>query len=434
MSVFIESFAPPPRMVIFGAVDFTRALASVAKVLGYRVVVCDARAVFATRQRFPMADEVVNEWPNRYLEKIGDELGPRDAVCVLTHDSKFDVPAIVGSLATRVGYLGAMGSRKTHAKRTERLREAGVTDDELARIHAPIGLDIGARTPEETAVSICAEIIGARTGRVRRTALRDGERADPPMRSDDELRDRGPPRRGRGGVERARPRHRHGAGRGRRAPSRSAAGRGSGSTPPRPRSAARGAARRRRVHRGGRSRVRAAPRATRSAASTSSCATAADRRPATSRRTPLEAYRAAIELNCLAHIAMCSEAVPAMREQRWGRVLAITSVGVRQPIAGLILSNVARSGLTAFLKTLAREVAGDGVTVNSLQPGLHDTDRIRQLYGGELDATQARASPPGVLGRPEDFGRIAAFLCSESASFLTGAAIPVDGGAYTGLL
>lgn len=173
VSVFIESFAPPPRMIIFGAVDFTRALADVAKVLGYRVVVCDARAVFATRQRFPMADEVVNEWPNRYLEKIGDELGPRDAVCVLTHDSKFDVPAIVGSLATRVGYLGAMGSRKTHAKRTDRLRDAGVTDDELARIHAPIGLDIGARTPEETAVSICAEIIGAHTGR-HGTELRDG--------------------------------------------------------------------------------------------------------------------------------------------------------------------------------------------------------------------------------------------------------------------
>jgi len=172
VAVFIEVFAPPPRMVIFGSVDFTRALASVAKVLGYRVVVCDARAVFATRQRFPMADEVVNEWPNRYLEKIGDELGPRDAVCVLTHDSKFDVPAIVGSLATRVGYLGAMGSRTTHARRTERLREAGVTDDELARIHAPIGLDIGARTPEETAVSICAEIIGARTGRQAK-ALRD---------------------------------------------------------------------------------------------------------------------------------------------------------------------------------------------------------------------------------------------------------------------
>jgi len=172
VSVFIESFAPPPRMVIFGAVDFTRALANVAKVLGYRVVVCDARAVFATRQRFPMADEVVNEWPDRYLEKIGEDLGPRDAVCVLTHDTKFDVPAIVGSLATRVGYLGAMGSRRTHDKRTQRLREAGVTDDGLARIHAPIGLDIGGRTPEETAISICAEIIANRTGRIPK-ALRD---------------------------------------------------------------------------------------------------------------------------------------------------------------------------------------------------------------------------------------------------------------------
>jgi xanthine dehydrogenase accessory factor len=121
-----------------------------------------------------MADDVVNEWPNRYLEKIGDELGPRDAVCVLTHDSKFDVPAIVGALATKVGYLGAMGSRKTNAKRTDRLLEAGVTEEQLARIHAPIGLDIGARTPEETAVSICAEIIGNRTGRAAQ-ALRDGE-------------------------------------------------------------------------------------------------------------------------------------------------------------------------------------------------------------------------------------------------------------------
>jgi 3-oxoacyl-[acyl-carrier protein] reductase len=149
--------------------------------------------------------------------------------------------------------------------------------------------------------------------------------------------------------------------------------------------------------------------------------------------TPLEAYRAAVELNCLAHIAMCSAAVPAMREQRWGRVIAFTSVGVRQPIAGLILSNVARSGLTAFLKTLAREVAGDGVTVNSLQPGLHDTDRVRQLYGGQMDPRDA-GIPAGVLGQPDDFGRIAAFLCSETASFLTGAAIPVDGGAYTGML
>jgi 3-oxoacyl-[acyl-carrier protein] reductase len=148
--------------------------------------------------------------------------------------------------------------------------------------------------------------------------------------------------------------------------------------------------------------------------------------------TAPEAYRAAVELSCLSSIAMCGEAVPAMREQRWGRVLAITSVGVRQPIPALILSNVARAGLTAFLKTLAREVAADGVTVNSLQPGLHDTDRVRQLYGDDLEPL-AGGIPAGVIGRPEDFGRIAAFLCCEAASFLTGTAIPVDGGAHAGL-
>jgi xanthine dehydrogenase accessory factor len=172
VSVFIESFAPPPRMIIFGAVDFTAALAKVAKVLGYRVIVCDARAVFATVQRFPMADEVVNDWPDRYLAKVGDELGPRDAVCVLTHDHKFDVPAIASASKTNVGYLGAMGSRRTHESRIERLREAGVSEAEIARVQSPIGLDLGARTPEETAVSICAEIIGMRTGR-RALSLRD---------------------------------------------------------------------------------------------------------------------------------------------------------------------------------------------------------------------------------------------------------------------
>ncbi|MFP3906212.1 MAG: XdhC family protein [Acidimicrobiales bacterium] len=163
--VFIESFAPPPQMWIFGAVDFTAALAKVAKVLGYRVVVCDARSVFATPQRFPMADEVVVAWPNDLIAERGHELGPRDAICVLTHDAKFDVPAIVAALPTAVGYLGAMGSRRTHADRCERLREEGVTEDEIARIMGPIGLDIGARTPEETAVSIVAEIIATRTGR-----------------------------------------------------------------------------------------------------------------------------------------------------------------------------------------------------------------------------------------------------------------------------
>lgn len=173
VSVFIESFAPPPRMIIFGAVDFTAALARVAKVLGYRVTVCDARAVFATPARFPMADEVVVDWPDRYLEQAGAGLGPRDAVCVLTHDPKFDVPAIVAALQTRAGYLGAMGSRRTHADRVERLNEAGVTDDQLARIQAPIGVDIGARTPEETAISILAEIIALRTGRQGAGSLKD---------------------------------------------------------------------------------------------------------------------------------------------------------------------------------------------------------------------------------------------------------------------
>jgi len=166
VSVFVESFSPPPQMWIFGAVDFTAGLGRVAKVLGYRVTVCDAREVFATKRRFPMADEVVVSWPAPMFERRGSTLGPRDAVCILTHDPKFDVPAIQGALATRVGYIGVMGSRKTHAKRLERLREVGVSSAaDLARLHSPIGLDLGGRTPEETAVSICAEIIAARTGR-----------------------------------------------------------------------------------------------------------------------------------------------------------------------------------------------------------------------------------------------------------------------------
>lgn len=164
--VFIESFAPPPEMWIFGAVDFTAALARVAKVLGYRVTVCDAREVFATTRRFPMADEVRVTWPTPQFEERGHRLGARDAVCILTHDPKFDVPAVMGALATQVGYIGVMGSRKTHAKRLERLADAGVSSpDELARLHSPIGLDLGGRTPEETAISIVAEIIAARTGR-----------------------------------------------------------------------------------------------------------------------------------------------------------------------------------------------------------------------------------------------------------------------------
>ena len=172
VSVFLEVFAPPPRMVIFGAVDFTAALVRVAKVLGYHVEVCDARPVFATRARFPMADEVVVTRPERYLATTGKSLGPRDAVCILTHDPKFDVPAVVAALETGVGYLGAMGSRRTHDDRVSRLREVGVSDEALVRVMSPIGLDIGARTPEETAVAICAEIIARRTGKAA-PSLRD---------------------------------------------------------------------------------------------------------------------------------------------------------------------------------------------------------------------------------------------------------------------
>lgn len=175
ITVFVESWAPPPQMWIFGAVDFTAALAKVAKVLGYRVTVCDAREVFATRRRFPMADEVRVTWPTPMFDERGAELGARDAVCILTHDPKFDVPAVQGALGTGVGYIGVMGSRTTHDRRMERLAEAGVRDPvDLDRLMSPIGLDIGARTPEETAVSICAEIIARRTGRMA-PSLRDGD-------------------------------------------------------------------------------------------------------------------------------------------------------------------------------------------------------------------------------------------------------------------
>jgi xanthine dehydrogenase accessory factor len=174
VSAFIESWAPPPQMWIFGAVDFTAALAKVAKVLGYQVTVCDAREIFATRRRFPMADEVVVSWPGPLFTSRGHTLSQRDAVCILTHDPKFDVPAVQGALATKAGYIGVMGSRKTHGKRMERLAEVGITDAaDLDRLMSPIGLDLGARTPEETAVSICAEIIARRTGRIA-PSLRDG--------------------------------------------------------------------------------------------------------------------------------------------------------------------------------------------------------------------------------------------------------------------
>ncbi|MHB8262406.1 MAG: XdhC family protein [Acidimicrobiales bacterium] len=171
--VFVELFVPPPRMVILGAVDFSASLAGVARVLGYHVIVCDAREVFATKARFPMADEVVVAWPDRYIGSIDPPLGPRDAICILTHDPKFDVPAAVAALRTEVGYIGAMGSRRTHSDRLAKLRESGVAEDALSRIMAPIGIDIGARTPQETAVSICAEIILLRSGGGTASSLRD---------------------------------------------------------------------------------------------------------------------------------------------------------------------------------------------------------------------------------------------------------------------
>ena len=167
MEVFVASHAPRPRMLVFGAIDFAAALARQGAFLGYRVTVCDARAVFATRARFPAADEVVVDWPHRYLAAQAEQgaVDERTAICVLTHDPKFDVPVLQVALRLpQVGYVGAMGSRQTHEDRLNRLRQAGLSDEELSRLASPIGLDLGARTPEETAVSIAAEIIARRWG------------------------------------------------------------------------------------------------------------------------------------------------------------------------------------------------------------------------------------------------------------------------------
>jgi xanthine dehydrogenase accessory factor len=166
LTLFVASYASPPRMVVFGAIDFAAAVARVGAFLGYRVTVCDARPVFATKRRFPEAHEVVVAWPHRYLaaELEAGRLDERTVVCVLTHDPKFDVPVLEVALRTPLAYVGAMGSRRTHDDRLTRLREAGLTDEELSRLASPVGLDLGARTPEETAVSIAAEIIAARWG------------------------------------------------------------------------------------------------------------------------------------------------------------------------------------------------------------------------------------------------------------------------------
>ncbi len=178
MRVFVSVFAPPPRMLVFGAIDFAAAVARIGKFLGYRVTVCDARPVFATPARFPEADEVVNDWPHRYLRAESDagRLDERTVVCVLTHDPKFDVPLLEVALRLpQVAYVGAMGSRRTHDDRLKRLVEAGVTEDEIARLSSPVGLDLGARTPEETAVSIAAEIIALQWGgRGDRLSEREG--------------------------------------------------------------------------------------------------------------------------------------------------------------------------------------------------------------------------------------------------------------------
>ncbi|WP_367320066.1 XdhC family protein [Streptomyces sp. HUAS ZL42] len=162
LTLLIESSVPPPRMIVFGAIDFASALVRVGKFLGHHVTVCDARPVFATRARFPEADEIVVEWPHKYLERT--DVDARTVLCVLTHDAKFDVPLLRLALRLPVAYVGAMGSRRTHLDRNERLREAGVTELELARLRSPIGLDLGARTPEETALSIAAEIVADRRG------------------------------------------------------------------------------------------------------------------------------------------------------------------------------------------------------------------------------------------------------------------------------
>ena len=189
LAIFVQSYAPAPRMLVFGAIDFAAAVARIGRFLGYHVTVCDARPVFATTKRFPEADEVVVEWPHKFLEHT--EVDARTIICVLTHDPKFDVPLLRAALKTPAAYIGAMGSRRTHLDRLAQLREAGLTPAELDRLSSPIGLDIGARTPEETAVSIAAEIVSAhwggsgsrlsdRSGPIHRDLPHDGDRGAHP--------------------------------------------------------------------------------------------------------------------------------------------------------------------------------------------------------------------------------------------------------------
>ncbi|MEU0937897.1 XdhC/CoxI family protein [Embleya sp. NPDC005971] len=164
LTIFVESRTPPPRLLVYGAIDFAAAVTRVGKLLGYHVSVCDAREVFATRRRFPEADEVVVDWPHRHLASIADTLDRRTVVTVLTHDPKFDIPLLELALRLDLAYVGAMGSRRTHAARHARLRETGLGEQQLAALHSPIGLDLGARTPEETALSVFAEVVATHNG------------------------------------------------------------------------------------------------------------------------------------------------------------------------------------------------------------------------------------------------------------------------------
>ncbi len=162
VAIFVQAFAPPPRMLIFGAIDLADAVARMGKFLGYHVTICDARPAFATRLRFPEVDELVVTWPHRYLDEI--VIDERTVICVLAHDSKFETPLLERAVRSPARYIGVMGGRRAHAERLDRLREVGVTEEELARLRAPIGLDLGAETPHETAVAIAAEITAVTWG------------------------------------------------------------------------------------------------------------------------------------------------------------------------------------------------------------------------------------------------------------------------------
>lgn len=170
LRVFVESSLPAPRLLLFGAVEFATALAAAGSALGYRVTVCDARPAFTTPERFPAAAEVVVEWPHLFLESA--EVDHRTVICVLSHDDRFDLPLLTRALRLPVAFVGALGSRRTHERRMAGLRDAGLSEDELGRLHSPIGLDIGASTPEETAVSILAEVLASRA-RASARPLRD---------------------------------------------------------------------------------------------------------------------------------------------------------------------------------------------------------------------------------------------------------------------